>query len=194
LEEGNFLSMYFKERLFLYLLIVVSFLVFGSCSKAGDTTKMGAALEVKSTAFGNAKSMSDKYTCDDVDISPPLEWKNAPAGTKSFAVICETPDNPTGNWVQWVIYDIPAGITNLPQSVTKTGQLDFGAKQGKNDFDQMGYSGPCLPAGEHRFFFRVYALDVPTNLKAGAKKEELVEAMKGHILAEGSLMGVYGRE
>jgi len=176
------------------IVMILILMVFVSCSKSGEGAKKVAALEVKSTAFGHAMSMSDKYTCDDMDISPPLEWKNAPAGTKSFAIICETPDAPTGNWVQWVIYDIPAEMTNLPQSVAKTEQLDFGARQGKNEFDQVGYSGPCLPAGEHRFFFRVYALDGPTNLKAGAKKEELVEAMKGHMLAEGALMGVYGRE
>ena len=176
------------------ILTILILMMFASCSRSGGDAKKGVALEVISAGFGNAKSMSDKYTCDDVDISPPLEWKNAPAGTKSFAIICETPDAPTGNWVQWVIYDIPADMTSLPQSIAKTGQLDFGAKQGKNDFDQVGYFGPCLPAGEHRFFFRVYALDSLTNLKAGAKKEELVEAMKGHILAEGALMGVYGRE
>jgi len=186
--------MHLKRRFVFASIILTLFLVFVSCSRIEDTTKKGPVMEVKSPAFGYAKSMSDKYTCDDVDISPPLEWKNAPAGTKSFAIICETPDAPTGNWVQWVIYDIPAGITNLPQSVAKTGQLDFGARQGKNDFDQVGYSGPCLPAGEHRFFFRVYALDGSTNLKSGAKKDELVEAMKGHILAEGALMGVYARE
>ena len=188
--------MHFKKPFVFCVMIVMILIliVFVSCSRSGGDAKKVAALEVKSTAFGHAMSMSDKYTCDDVDISPPLEWKNAPAGTKSFAIICETPDAPTGNWVQWVIYDIPGNMTNLPQAVAKTGQLDFGARQGKNDFDQVGYSGPCLPAGEHRFFFRVYALDGPTNLKAGAKKDELVEAMKGHILAEGALMGVYGRE
>ena len=186
--------MNFEKRFLFYVLVMAFFLVFVSCSKVGDTTKIKPALEVRSSAFGHAKSMSDKYTCDDVDISPPLEWKNAPAETKSFAVICETPDAPTGNWVQWVIYDIPAGITKLPQAVAKTGQLDFGARQGKNDFDQVGYSGPCLPAGEHRFFFRVYALDIPTNLKAGATKDQLLQAMQGHILAEGALMGVYARE
>ncbi|MGZ3636115.1 MAG: YbhB/YbcL family Raf kinase inhibitor-like protein, partial [Syntrophales bacterium] len=98
-------------------------MMFVSCSGSGGDAKKVAVLEVKSTGFGHAKSMSDKYTCDDVDISPPLEWKNAPAGTKSFAVICETPDAPTGNWVQWVIYDIPANMTNLPQAVAKTGEL-----------------------------------------------------------------------
>jgi len=188
--------MHFKKHfVFCVMIVFISILMmFVSCSRSGGDAKKLAALDVISTAFGNAKSMSDKYTCDDVDMSPPLEWKNAPAGTKSFAVICETPDAPMGNWVQWVIYDIPGDMTNLPQSVAKTGQVDFGAKQGKNDFDQVGYSGPCLPAGEHRFFFRVYALDSVTNLKEGVRKEELVEAMKGHILAEGALMGIYARE
>jgi Raf kinase inhibitor-like YbhB/YbcL family protein len=186
--------MHFKKPLVFCVMIVTVLILMMLVSCSGEGAKKGPVIEVKSTAFGNAMSMSDKYTCDDVDISPPLEWKKAPAGTKSFAIICETPDAPTGNWVQWVIYDIPADMTNLPQSIPRTGELDFGARQGKNDFDQVGYSGPCLPAGEHRFFFRVYALDGPTNLKAGARKDELVEAMKGHILAEGALMGVYGRE
>jgi hypothetical protein len=119
------------------MMMILILMMFVSCSRSGEDARKGAVLEVKSTGFGHAKSMSDKYTCDDVDISPPLEWKNAPAGTKSFAIVCETPDAPTGNWVQWVIYDIPAGITNLPQSIAKTGQLDFGARLGKNDFDQV---------------------------------------------------------
>lgn len=186
--------MHFKKRLFLYLLIVFFFLVFGSCSKTGDTTKKGPALDVKSTAFGNARSMPEKYTCDGADISPPLEWRNTPAGTKAFAIICDTPDAPTGTWVHWVLYDIPVEVTKLPESVVKKDQLDIGARQGKNDYDQIGYNGPCLPAGEHRFFFRLYALDGFTNMKAGATKDELMNAMKGHILAEGVLMGVYARE
>ena len=172
---------------------ILAMAIFMSCSGSGGEKK-GAVLDVKSQAFGHAKSMSDKYTCDDVDMSPPLEWKGAPAGTKAFAIICETPDAPTGNWVQWLVYDIPGDVTSMPQAVPRTGQLENGAKQGKNDFDRVGYSGPCLPAGEHRFFFRVYALDAPTNLKEGVRKEVLVEAMKGHILAEGALMGIYARE
>ena len=188
--------MHFKRPfVFCVMIAMISILMmFVSCSRSGEDAKKVTTLEVQSSGFGHARSMSDKYTCDDVDISPPLEWKNAPAGTKAFAIICETPDAPTGNWVQWLIYDIPADITSLPQAVPKTGQLENGAKQGKNDFDQVGYFGPCLPAGEHRFFFRVYALDGLTNLKEGVKKEELVQAMKGRILAEGALMGVYSRE
>ncbi|HEX7534846.1 MAG TPA: YbhB/YbcL family Raf kinase inhibitor-like protein, partial [Syntrophales bacterium] len=122
-------QMHFK-KLFIFSVMVLMILILmisASCSRSGGDAKKGATLEVISTGFGNAKSMSDKYTCDDVDISPPLEWKNTPAGTKSFAIICETPDAPTGNWVQWVIFDIPANMTNLPQGVAKTAELDFGA-------------------------------------------------------------------
>ncbi|HUH65927.1 MAG TPA: YbhB/YbcL family Raf kinase inhibitor-like protein [Syntrophales bacterium] len=187
--------MHVKKSLILFTAVVaiLAMVIFIACSGSGGEKK-SAALEVTSSAFGHAKSMSDKFTCDDVDISPPLEWKNVPAGTKAFAIICETPDAPQGNWVQWLVYDIPASVTSLPQALPRTGQLEDGAKQGKNDFDGIGYNGPCLPAGEHRFFFRVYALDAPTNLKEGAKKEDLVQAMKDHILAEGALMGVYSRE
>jgi len=184
----------FKKRFVFHIIILTLFLAFVSCSKTEEKAKNGPLMEVKSAAFGHRTSMPDKYTCDGADVSPPLEWRNAPSGTKTFAIICDTPDAPTGTWVHWVIYDIPADITKLPESVTKNGQLDIGAKQGKNDFDQIGYGGPCLPAGEHRFFFKLYALDGPTNLKVGASKEELLQAVKGHVLAEAELMGIYARE
>lgn len=183
-----------KKPFILYATILALFFVSVSCSKSGEEARKGPVLEVKSPAFGHAKSMSDKYTCDGADVSPPLEWKNAPPGTKAFAVICETPDAPTGNWVHWVIYDIPADAAKLDEAVAKKEQLENGARQGKNDYDQIGYSGPCYPAGQHRFFFRVYALDGPTKLKAGATKDQLLQVMQGHILAEGALMSVYARE
>ncbi|HYA13362.1 MAG TPA: YbhB/YbcL family Raf kinase inhibitor-like protein, partial [Syntrophales bacterium] len=124
LKERNLLEIHLEKRLIFFALIIAFFLVFVSCSKSGNTTKMLPVLEVKSQAFGYAKSMSDKYTCDGADISPPLEWKNAPVGTKTFAVICETPDAPAGNWVQWLIYDIPADVTKLPESVAKKEKLE----------------------------------------------------------------------
>jgi len=194
MKKVNLLEMHLEKGFFFHALIISFFLVFISCSKSGDTTKMGPVLDVKSPAFGYAKSMSDKFTCDGADISPPLEWKNAPAGTRTFAVICETPDAPAGNWVHWVIYDIPADAAKLNEAVAKKEQLENGARQGKNDYDQIGYGGPCYPAGEHRFFFRVYALDVTTNLRAGVTRDQLLQAMQGHILAEGVLMSVYARE
>ena len=186
--------MRFKKRSVFYTIMLTLCLAFLSCSGTGDATKKSTVIEVKSTAFGHRTTMPGKYTCDGADVSPQLEWQNAPAETKTFAVICDTPDAPSGTWVHWVMYDIPASVTKLPEFVPRNVQLNIGARQGKNDFDQIGYAGPCLPAGEHRFFFKVYALDGPTSLKGGATKDELFLAMKDHILAEGELMGIYARE
>ncbi len=150
-------------------------------------------MEIKSTAFQHGARIPAKHTCDGADVSPPLEWVKAPAGTKNFALICDDPDAPMGTWVHWVIYDIPAGITNLPEKVPALKELPSGAKQGVTDFRTVGYGGPCPPSGEHRYFFKLYALDGPTGLKPGATKAQLLAAMKGRILAEAELMGKYKR-
>ena len=150
-------------------------------------------MEIKSTAFKQGARIPSKHTCDGMDVSPPLGWGNAPAGTKNFALICDDPDAPMGTWVHWVIYDIPASTANLPEKVPPLKELTNGAKQGMNDFRAIGYGGPCPPSGEHRYFFKLYALDAPTGLKPGANKSQLLDAMKGHILGEVELVGKYKR-
>ena len=150
-------------------------------------------MEIKSTAFQNGAMIPVKHTCDGINVSPPLEWSDAPTGAKYFALICDDPDAPMGIWVHWVIYDIPAGTTTLQDKVPPQKELGNGAKQGTNDFRKIGYGGPCPPSGEHRYFFKLYALDGPTGLKPGATKARLLEAMKGHVIAEAQLMGIYRR-
>ena len=150
-------------------------------------------MEIKSSAFGSGEMIPVKYTCDGADFSPPLEWTAGPAGTKSFALICDDPDAPMGTWVHWVIYDIPPTTLMLAEGITREKELPGGGTQGINDFRKIGYGGPCPPGGTHRYFFRLYALDTVLGLKPGITRDQLLKAMKGHILAEAQTMGTYKR-
>ncbi len=151
-------------------------------------------MDLKSSAFQRGGDIPRKYTCDGTDLSPPLKWEGAPSGTTSCALIADDPDAPVGTWVHWVLYDLPADTKELPEGLQRSENLPQGGKQGINDFKKIGYGGPCPPPGPaHRYFFKLYALGASTNLKPGATKQELLEAMKGHILAETELIGRYKR-
>ncbi len=150
-------------------------------------------IKIKSPAFVPGGKIPGKYTCDGMDISPPLAWTSGPEGTKTFALICDDPDAPMGTWVHWVLFNLPADIIELRENVPPERELESGAKQGMNDFRKIGYGGPCPPGGTHRYYFKLYALDTEINLEAGATKSELLKAMEDHILAEGQLMGKYER-
>lgn len=151
-------------------------------------------MELTSSAFQNGGDIPRNHTCDGTDLSPPLRWENPPAGTKSFALIVDDPDAPVGTWVHWVIYDLPATTTELTEGTPASESLANRAKQGINDFRKVGYGGPCPPPGPaHRYFFKLYALDTQTNLKPRSTKQQLLDAIKGHILAEAQLMGRYRR-
>lgn len=149
------------------------------------------SISIRSSAFAEGTGIPSAYTCDGEDISPPLEWSDAPDTTQSFAVICDDPDAPNGTWVHWIIYDIPADTNGIDEKQPHNKALSNGAKQGMNDFKNIGYGGPCPPRGTHRYFFRIYALDTQLGLGPGASKDDLVRAMEGHILEEGSLKGKY---
>lgn len=155
-------------------------------------------MELTSTAFKHGTTIPKRYTCDGDDPSPPLAWKGAPAGTKSFALIMDDPDAPPGTWVHWVIYDLPGPSTGLPEGVPKTPALADGSKQGTcwgvDSFSRTGCFGPCPPPGKpHRYFFKLYALSAPLGLPPGATKAEVMKTMTGRVLAETTLMGTYGR-
>jgi Raf kinase inhibitor-like YbhB/YbcL family protein len=135
-----------------------------------------------------------KYTCDGEDISPPLAWTGVPDGAKSVALVSDDPDAPRGTWVHWVVWNIPADKGGLAENVPKNASLQDGTKQGVTDFRRPGYGGPCPPGGVHRYYFKVYALDAALELPDSTTKADLVKAMEGHVLAEGSLMGKYTRE
>ena len=152
------------------------------------------AFEIKSSAFAPGQPIPKRYTCEGADVSVPLRWDDPPAGTKSFALIADDPDAPMGTWVHWVVYDLPAETRELPEGVSKQETLRDGTKQGLNDFRRVGYGGPCPPPGKpHRYFFKVYALDKKIGLPPRATKPQVLDAMKGHVLAEAQVMGTYKR-
>ncbi len=152
------------------------------------------ALELTSTAFANGDPIPMKYTCDDQDISPPLQWKDPPEGTRSFALICDDPDAPVGTWVHWVLYNLPGSTLSLPEAVPSDADLPAGGRHGQNSWGRPGYGGPCPPGGTHRYFFKLYALDAELDLAAGGSKEELLRAMEAHVLASTETMGTYSRQ
>jgi len=154
------------------------------------------AFTLTSTAFTDGTAIPIKHTCDGGDVSPLLAWSGAPAGTRSFALIADDPDAPAGSWVHWVVYNLPAAVSELPENVAKVESLDLGgARQGRNDFRRPGYGGPCPPPGPaHRYCFTLYALDAALTLKAGAQRKDVDAAMEGHVLGSAQLLGTYARQ
>lgn len=155
------------------------------------------SLTLSSSAFGNGDAMPARFTGDGEDASPPLDWHGAPAGTKAFALIVDDPDAPDPaaprrTWVHWVVADMPPTTTSLPAGASLR-QMPPGSREGKNDSDEVGYSGPYPPKGRHRYFFRLYALDSMVRLPEGHTKADLLQAMEGHVLATAELMATYQR-
>ncbi len=153
----------------------------------------GVTMELKSSAFGYGQPIPTRYTCDGEDISPPLEWTDPPAGTRSFALIMDDPDAPVGVWDHWVLFNIPPETRFLPEGVPPDPDLAQGGRHGRNSWKRLGYGGPCPPGGTHRYFFRLYALDTVLDLSSGATRKDVLRAMGGHILAQAELMGTYRR-
>jgi hypothetical protein len=152
-------------------------------------------LEIKltSTAFKEGAPIPRVYTCDGINVSPPLEWSGVPTTAKTLAIVCDDLDAPGGMWVHWVLYNLPAENIGLVENLPATEKLAAGGFQGANDFQKIGYGGPCPPSGIHHYYFKIYALDSELPLKAGATKAELLKAMEGHIVLQGQLMGTYKR-
>ncbi|MFN7949329.1 MAG: YbhB/YbcL family Raf kinase inhibitor-like protein [Blastocatellia bacterium] len=152
-------------------------------------------IQILSNAFAEGASIPVQYTCDGDNISPPLRWGSLPKDSQSLALICEDPDAPSGVFTHWLIFNLPPLVSSLPEAMPASDTLEeTGAVQGRNDFHEIGYGGPCPPPGSpHRYFFRLFALDTRLQLSAGASKQELERAMQGHVLATGHLMGTYQR-
>lgn len=151
-------------------------------------------IELRSPAFKEGEAIPKQYTGDGANVSPPLQWGEPPAATQSFALICDDADAPGGTWVHWVVYNLPAETRAVPEALPTKETLDNGGRQGKNSFGDIGYGGPAPPKGKpHRYFFKLYALNHRLELPTSATKNDLLAAMKGHVLAEGQLMGIYQR-
>jgi Raf kinase inhibitor-like YbhB/YbcL family protein len=198
-NEGKSQSTFYKgkamKRRMFILPLVSSSLAFYVMVLYNLTAIGGEAMELKitSSAFHEGDMIPKKYTCDGPDISPPLAWGEVPADTKSLALIGDDPDAPMGTWVHWVIYNLPPKIKKLPENILPQKTLENGAQQGTNDFQKIGYGGPCPPRGTHRYYFKHYALDTMLDSQPGLTKAQLLKAMEGHVLAQGQLMGRYQR-
>ena len=185
--------------------LLVPFIALRMCSRsriaaprpANRTTyKEGAAMSftLVSPAFPNGEPIAARYTCDGADLSPALAWSEVPAASQSLALIADDPDAPAGTWTHWILWNIPARATLLAENAPKIDVLDNGARQGINDFQRIGYGGPCPPPGKpHRYFFRLFALDARLDLKPGATRAQLELAIQPHLLAETHWMGTYKR-
>jgi Raf kinase inhibitor-like YbhB/YbcL family protein len=158
------------------------------------TATAQAQLQLISSAFTQGSAIPSVYSCEGEDLSPPLAWSGGSVERRSLALVCDDPDAPRGTWDHWVLYNLPGQAAELTQGVPKVPELPSGARHGRNSWGKLGYGGPCPPPGNpHRYFFRLYVLDIMLNLAPGASKAELEQAMTGHILGQGTLMGRYQR-
>ncbi|NWG72912.1 MAG: YbhB/YbcL family Raf kinase inhibitor-like protein [Parvularculaceae bacterium] len=156
------------------------------------------SFELTSSAFQHQGEIPRRYTCEGADTSPPLAWTDPPAGTKSLALVVDDPDAPDPKapkmtWVHWVVYDLPPSARGLPEGAGKQ-PLPDGARGGKNDWKRQDYGGPCPPIGRHRYFHKLYALDVALGDLGAPTKSELERAMEGHVLARAELVGTYEKQ
>ena len=152
------------------------------------------SFSLSSAAFLEGERIPSRHTCDGQDVSPPLSWKDVPAGTGSFALIVHDPDAPRGDWVHWVLFDLPPGFRDLPEAFPAEERPAPGGVSGVTDFGRTGYGGPCPPSGTHRYVFAIYALDAPLDLPPRATRGQVEKAMGGHVLGEARLTGTYSRE
>ena len=186
-------SLLWRILLLLALLFAVPFLA--SCRHHEETiaAASGAVLTLSSESLKDGM-LPKEFTCDGEDKSPALAWTHPPESAKSLALTVTDPDAPGGTFTHWVVYNLPANINGLPVGVPKQGQLAHGGRQGKTDFGQVGYGGPCPPAGKpHRYVFTLYALDSEVDVPAGAPRDHVEAAMRGHVLAKGELTARYRR-
>lgn len=147
-------------------------------------------MKLESLAFKNGGNIPDKYSHERGNVSPPLAWDGVPRSAKSLALIVDDPDAPRGTFVHWLVYDIPPELSRLLEGAGSGGLTD-GAREGRNSFGEVGYDGPQPPSGTHRYFFRLYALDSKIEAPAGARREQIERAMRGHVIEECELMGKY---
>jgi len=176
-----------NRNIVLTAIIIITFVIFFNVGCVEDQQRKFGDMKLLCSAFEDGEAIPSEYTCDGSDISPPLSFSNIPENTKSLALIVDDPDAPTGTWVHWLVWNIPANKT----SFSKGENITF--PQGKNDFGNLNYGGPCPPSGTHRYFFKLYALDTTLKINDGSTKEQLESAMSGHIIEEAQLIGTYSR-
>lgn len=179
------------KKLILIITLIIVFLGLNAILK-NHNNGLGKIKETNmklTTIFADGEKIPSKYTCDGEDLAPELMISDVPNGTKSLVLIVDDPDAPMGTWVHWLLYNIPPNTTKIDNK-----NLPEGLKQGITDFGRIGWGGPCPPYGTHRYFFKLYALDKDLELPQGAKKPQLEAAIKGHVIEEVQLIGLYKRK
>jgi Raf kinase inhibitor-like YbhB/YbcL family protein len=178
----------------LFLLALLAATAVTQQADSGTSRGTKAKFVLTSSAFAQGAEIPAQFTCKGADTSPDLEWQGAPAQVAVFALITDDPDAPDGTWVHWVAWNLPPSAHSLPAGVPKQPELNDGTRQGRNDFQRVGYNGPCPPPGKpHRYFFRLYALNRKVDLAPGATRAELDAAIKNYIVAEAEYMGTFQR-
>jgi len=177
------------------ILWLILFITWPFSITIGQTGSPGTrnTMIISSKSFQHEGLIPVRHTCTGLNISPDISWSVIPPGTRSFALICNDPDAPSGNWIHWVLFNIPVSVNRLPENFQLGRAVSKPIKTGRNDAGLLGYYGPCPPSGIHRYYFRVYALDVVLKANEGLSAAELEKLMEGHILATGALMGKYQR-
>lgn len=171
------------------IVLVLIMLLAAACQAPAVDTSNAAKFKLSSPAFQDSGSIPQKFTCQGQNVSPELNWSEAPADTQSFALIVDDPDAPGGTFTHWVLFDLPAETKQLAEGAPPIGV------GGNNGLNQIGYMGPCPPNGIHRYYFRLYALDVPSlNLKAGASRGDVEAALKNHVIGVADTMGRYEQQ
>jgi hypothetical protein len=186
--------MFIRGQYKIYFLILILIPVINIDLFHNHMNEVEMDFKIYSPAFKDGEFIPAKYTCDGANISPPLVWTNPPENTKSFALICNDPDAPIGDWVHWILINIPPDARELKEESSSKHSLPKFTVEGFNDFRKNNYGGPCPPSGTHRYFFKLYALDTLLQLKGSTTKKQLLDAMKEDILAEATLMGKYKRQ
>jgi Raf kinase inhibitor-like YbhB/YbcL family protein len=179
----------------LLIMLTASFLLIG-CT--GDSTNLPidpskSTITVTSDAFNNGEAIPVKYTCDGINVSPQIAWTPGPEGTEFYVLLLDDFDAPSKVFSHWILYNIPKGVTDLHDGISTNGILDTGAIQGRNDMTKLGYYGPCPGDGKlHNYVFTIFAVDTYFQMPAGWR-QDVIDAMKGHVLAQGQLTGTYQR-
>lgn len=176
-----------RKYAFAIIILVVILVIFISKTNNEINNRFNYMI-LRSSVFANGENIPKKYTCDGVNINPPLTISEVPGEAKSLVLIVDDPDAPMGTWLHWSVWNIDPSTREIPENSIPTG-----AAEGETDFGTSGYGGPCPPAGAHRYVFRLYALDKILNLESGAKLRELKTATEGHVIDETRLTGIYER-
>ena len=176
-----------------FLLLTLLFFAISAClpgqEKQADLTIKNINMKLFSSAFEHNKNIPSQYTCDGANFNPPLQVSEVPANAKSLVLIVDDPDAPAGTWVHWTVWNIDPKTTEIAEN-----SVPQGAIEGMTNFGKTGYGGPCPPSGTHRYFFKLYALDITLDLTPNAGKDNLEQAMQGHVLDSVELIGLYSRK